>query len=76
MVSPPPGVCFRRQRSSHRLGEAFGHGQAEPDAGGLRDVVEALEGLEHPDDAFCGDSLAVVDDAQFSRGAAVAGLRG
>ena len=67
---PAAGCLFGGECAAHRFGEAFGHGQAEPDAGGLRDVVEPLEGLEHSHDAFCGDALAVVDDAQFPCGLA------
>ncbi|GAP54186.1 hypothetical protein AHiyo6_07510, partial [Arthrobacter sp. Hiyo6] len=56
---------FCCEGASHGFCESFGYGQAEADTGGLRDVVEPLEGAEHFQDAFCRHSPAVIDDAEF-----------
>ena len=73
MVSPPPGVSSAVSVPPIASVKPLATARPSPTPVACGDVVEALEGLEHPDDAFCGDSLAVVDDAQFSRGAAVQG---
>ena len=69
IVRPPPGVASAARLSAHGLRESLRHGKAEPDAGGLGGVVEALERAEHVQDPFRRDTPAVVDDAQLARGA-------
>ena len=65
MVRPPPGVSSGLERSAHGLGQAAGEGQAEPDAGGVVGVAEALEGQEDPVPVVGRDAGAAVDDADL-----------
>ena len=48
MVRPPPGVSSGVSVAAHRLGQPAGQGEAEPDAGGVVGVAEALERGEDP----------------------------
>ena len=65
MVSPPPGVSSAVQRAAHRLGEAAGQREAQPDAGGVVGVAEPLERHEHPVPVLLGDAGPAVDHAQL-----------
>ena len=59
------GRGLRGDAAAHRLGEAAGQGEAEPDAGLVVPVAEALERQEDVLPLVLGDAGAGVDDPQL-----------
>ena len=73
MVSPPPGVFSGLEGAAHGLGQAAGQGEAEPDAGRVVAVAEALEGQEDPLPVGVRHAGPAVDDPELDPAAVGAG---
>ena len=68
IVTPAAVGVEGPDRAAHRLDEALGHGEPEPDATG-GPVVQSLERVEDPQLGVCRDAGAVVDDLDADSGA-------
>ena len=65
------GGVFGFDHAAHRLGQAAGYREAEPDASSVARVAEPAEGLEHPLPFGRRDAGPVIDHAQSTRFPAV-----
>jgi len=65
MVSPPPGVSSGFSVPRIALGQAAGHREPEPHAGGTTGVAEPLEGHERPVPFGLGDAWPAIDNAEL-----------